>query len=161
MIQRIQSIFLLIVVILSSVLFFVDIASFPHGAETFTQDVIALHVHGADGNTAANGTVSNNYHLATMNGAIAVIALITIFLFRNRKRQMLLGNLNMLVIVAMIVLIFLSVDKNAGSIVSGQKLPVNYQAGAYLPVGMLIFTFLANRFIKKDEDLVRSADRIR
>ena len=74
---------------------------------------------------------------------------------------MLLGNLNMLLIVAMIVLIFFTIDKNTGSVKSGITLTATYGIGSYLSVGMLIFTFLANRFIKKDDDLVRSADRIR
>jgi hypothetical protein len=56
---------------------------------------------------------------------------------------------------------FLSVDKNSTTLVPGVELPIKYQAGAWMSVLLIVFTFLANRYIKKDEDLVRSADRIR
>jgi hypothetical protein len=38
---------------------------------------------------------------------------------------------------------------------------IDYGLGMYLPVIALAFTFLANRGIKKDEDLVKSVDRLR
>lgn len=36
-----------------------------------------------------------------------------------------------------------------------------YMIGYYLPIPAAIFSILARRFIKKDEDLVRSANRMR
>ena len=36
-----------------------------------------------------------------------------------------------------------------------------FKPGYFLPLGAMILNSLANRFIKKDEDLVRSVDRIR
>jgi len=36
-----------------------------------------------------------------------------------------------------------------------------YELGSFLPIIAAVFTFLASRSIKKDEDLIRSADRIR
>jgi hypothetical protein len=36
-----------------------------------------------------------------------------------------------------------------------------FKVGYFLPLGTLLFNSLANRFIKKDEKLVRSVDRIR
>lgn len=156
MIQRIQSVFLLIVAILSAVLFFVPVAVLTDVKFTYSQTVL-----GACDVNAQALLVDPTYHVAALNGAIGLIALITIFLFRNRKRQMLLCNLNLLLILAMIVLMFLAIDKNTTSLQPGTTLTVMYRVGSYLAVAMLIFNFLANRFIKKDEDLVRSADRIR
>ena len=51
-------------------------------------------------------------------------------------------------------------------IIEGDKIlphPVygDYKIGFFLPIIALIFNVLANFYIKKDEDLVRSADRIR
>jgi glucan phosphoethanolaminetransferase (alkaline phosphatase superfamily) len=156
MIQRLQSIFLLIVVIISTVLLFVTFAEFPYGNELFMQDLICVT------STSQPGIpVASNYYIAVVDVAVALIALTSIFLFRNRKRQMFMGNLNMLLIVAMIVLMFYSAGKNTEELVPGITLPVKYQVGAWLPIGQIVFTWLANRFIKKDEELVRSADRIR
>jgi len=36
-----------------------------------------------------------------------------------------------------------------------------YLPGSYLPIISILLAFLAIKFIKKDEDLVRSADRLR
>ena len=156
MIQRIQSIFLFIVVVLSAVLFFVPVAHLSDVKFLYSQSIMQVCDVNAPGSCTAP-----TYYIAALNGVIGLIALITIFLFRNRKRQMLLGNLNMLLIVAMIVLTFFTIDKNTDSIKSGATLTAAYGIGSYLMVAMLIFTFLANRFIRKDDDLVRSADRIR
>ncbi len=38
---------------------------------------------------------------------------------------------------------------------------IGFSFGAFLPIVSAIFAFLAAHFIKKDEQLVRSADRIR
>jgi hypothetical protein len=38
---------------------------------------------------------------------------------------------------------------------------IDYEFGAYLTIFPLFFIYLALRFIKKDEALVRAADRIR
>lgn len=157
MIQRIQSIFLLIVVIVSVLMFFVSVAEFTVDTTVYEQTISCTY------NTAAPGEcLSPTYYIAAINGVIGLVALVTIFLFRNRKLQMLLGNLNMVLIVTMIVLMFLAIDKNHSALHPDLKeLPMRYKLGAYLPILMIIFTFLANRFIKKDEELVRSADRIR
>ena len=144
------------VVIISTTLFFVAIAEFPYGTEIFTQTITSTELSSRPGTA-----VASTWYIAVINALVAVIALVTIFMFRNRKLQMLLGNLNLLLIVAMIVLMFLAAGKNTETLVPGVLLPVNYKFGAYLPIGLIVFTWLANRFIKKDEDLVRSADRIR
>lgn len=160
MIQRIQSIFLFMVVIISTVLFFVPFAGFTSPTGIYIQGLIGTCLIGQPG-VEPNTCVNPTYHIAALNGVIGLIALVTIFLFRNRKRQVLLGNLNMLLIVAMIVLMFFSIDKNTAVLEAGVTLKPEYKIGAYLAIGMLICTFLANRYIKKDEELVRSADRIR
>jgi hypothetical protein len=38
---------------------------------------------------------------------------------------------------------------------------ISYQIGSFLPIISAVFAYLAAHFIKKDEQLVRSADRIR
>jgi hypothetical protein len=155
MIQRIQSIFLLVVVIISSLLFFLPIAAFSYGTETYIQKLFCTSI------ASQPGCAATAYYLGIINGVIALIALITIFLFRNRKLQIRLGNLNLVLIVAMIVLMFVAIDKNSTSLVQGVTLPIQYRIGAWLTILLIVFTFLANRFIKKDDDLVRSADRVR
>jgi hypothetical protein len=156
MIQRIQSIFLFLVVIISTLLFFLTIAEFPNGTDAFIQKILCTITR-----TQPGTCVVSTYYLGIMNMVIGLVALVTIFLFRNRKLQMLLGNLNMVISAAMIVLMFLAAEKYSTSLVPGVTLPVQYEIGAWLSILLIVFTFLANRYIKKDENLVRSADRIR
>ena len=85
---------------------------------------------------------------------VAVIAFATIFMFNNRKLQMTLCRLGQLILVlwvagyAAIVKLMLT-----GS--------VKVQFAACLPVVCIILYELAYRGVKHDEELVRSADRIR
>jgi len=82
-----------------------------------------------------------------------------IFLFNNRPLQTkvtLFGLIaNILALVATVALFFNTSDEVANPD------NLNDGFGIYLPVVALIFSFLAMRFIKKDEKLVRSADRLR
>src|SRR5690606_34317303 len=89
----------------------------------------------------------------------AVIALIEIFKYRNRLTQMKLGALN-----ALIMAISLGsawyFSYQAESWVAPQT-QGNYGAGFFvLPIALLL-NVLANRFIRRDEKLVRSVDRLR
>jgi glucan phosphoethanolaminetransferase (alkaline phosphatase superfamily) len=99
-----------------------------------------------------------NIIYVVFNVVVALLSLIIIFLYKNRNLQLRLSGLNMLLICIFIAVIFYFADyakaASAGSI-------VHYGIGCYVPLIQLIFTFLAMRAIKKDEQLVRSADRLR
>ncbi|MFT4660043.1 MAG: peptidoglycan/LPS O-acetylase OafA/YrhL [Patiriisocius sp.] len=85
------------------------------------------------------------------------LTLIAIFMFKKRNMQVLLGRLNYLLILGLIVVLYLNIDKLNESL----STTIEYGVGLYLPVAALAFNFLANRAIKKDEDLVKSLDRLR
>jgi hypothetical protein len=143
MIQRIQSVYLFLVVVLSALLFFVNMYS----VETSDPTEAGLQHYNSGSNMI--------YLVLTLiSGLLSVVA---IFLFRNRNLQVRLCNLNMLVICVFTGTVFYFADHSksvAGSI-------VHYQAGSYFPLIQLVLTFLAMRAIRKDEQLVRSADRLR
>lgn len=92
---------------------------------------------------------------------ISVIGLtiLTISMYKNRKKQLLLGRINYLLILATIVLIMVDIDFVAQKLSSLDN--IQYKIGTFLPVAALPFVFLANRGIKKDEKLVKSLDRLR
>ncbi len=80
-----------------------------------------------------------------------------IFLYKNRKQQMLLCKIATLLIAGLIVAIFYfakNVEAMGGYTSEIQPILV-------APLVALVLVILANRFIKKDEELVRSADRLR
>jgi len=98
--------------------------------------------------------------LFLLNILAGILSLISIFLYRNRVMQMKLVRLAIFLDVILIALIFFIygqiVERTLG--VSPNYLD---EIGVYFPLIMLVFLLLANRFIIRDERLVRSADRLR
>src|SRR5699024_7294012 len=91
---------------------------------------------------------------------IAVFTLILIFLFRNRKRQMNLVRLNILlniVLLGFFVYWFLNLPGEHNFLELFSKKGI----GVVFPIVSIVFLRLACRAIKRDDDLVKSADRFR
>ncbi len=87
-----------------------------------------------------------------------ILALVAIFLFKNRPLQKKLGyGVLTLSILTMIVALLLVFQDDQSDLTSN----INEQIGLGLPILVIIFTLLANRFIGKDEKLVKSMDRLR
>ena len=96
---------------------------------------------------------------------VIVFAVVSIFLFKNRVRQ---GNFVMvgfLVNLSYIFMLFFWAVDDYAYAVKGymhlRDLSVTWALGAYLPIASLAFLFLASRAIRKDEEKVRAADRLR
>jgi hypothetical protein len=88
--------------------------------------------------------------------ASALLALIAIFLFKNRKLQFVFGRIIILINLFLLgLLIYLSLNLSGEASVSEKGI------GMFLPVLAILFIVLANKAIKKDEDLVKSVDRLR
>ena len=88
--------------------------------------------------------------------ASALLAIISIFTFKNRQTQFVLGRLN--IILNLILLgFFVYQSLNA----SGETTVSEKGVGMLLPFVSIVLLVLANKAIKKDEDLVKSVDRLR
>lgn len=145
MIQRIQSIFLL----LTSVAFFL-------------QFVFNLAVSDQAVASSLSDKIFNVFDNSILIGIAAlggVVALINIFLFRNRPLQIKLGYLLILLCIILPVVAAILLNVEDSSIFSTVSLTPGI--GLFLPLVGLITTLLANRYINKDEKLVRSSDRLR
>jgi len=86
----------------------------------------------------------------------ALLSLLSIFMFKNRKSQFIVGRLN---IILNFILLGLLVYRSLN--VSGEALVSEKGIGMFLPVVSIVLLALANKAIKKDEDLVKSVDRLR
>lgn len=86
----------------------------------------------------------------------AFISLITIFLHKNRKLQFVLGRLNII-----LNFILLGVLVYQSQILSGGAAAPEKGIGMLIPIISIVFIALANKAIKRDEDLVKSVDRLR
>ena len=157
MIQRIQSVFLLLLA-----LAMLSVLALPlwHKIDGLTQQELTLAAFGftAKGLTLPP-TMGPVWVIGLLASASAVVALFEIFQFRNRSRQLLLGTANLLLITATLGAAFYFLAK--GERLLNVKLEGEALAGFYLPTLALLLNLLANRFIRSDERLVRSADRLR
>jgi uncharacterized membrane protein len=91
----------------------------------------------------------------TLDAAIiALLSVVAIFLYKHRKRQILIGNLILLLLVLAYPLHFIF-----DGIPADLLRTVRYTFA--FPLVAAILVCLAIRGIKKDERLVRSADRLR
>ncbi|APX99631.1 uncharacterized protein DUF4293 [Lacinutrix venerupis] len=86
----------------------------------------------------------------------AALSLLSIFMFKNRKLQFVLGRLN--IILNFILLGFFAYQSLN---ISGEALVSEKGIGIFLPILSIVLLALANKAIKKDEDLVKSVDRLR
>ena len=97
------------------------------------------------------------WYLGALSIVAALIAIFSILQFKNRLNQMKLGALNALVMAAMLGLSYYKIYQYEG-LIEGQGA---ISLGFYLPAGAMFMNIIANRFIRKDEKLVKSVDRIR
>ena len=88
-------------------------------------------------------------------GSIA-LAVISILNFKKRQLQFVLNRLN---IILNFVLLGVFVYRSLS--LSGETLVSEKGIGVLLPIISIVFLVLANKAIKRDEDLVKSADRLR
>ena len=136
MLQRIQTIYLFIAALVSGVLiFFVALWRTETGDAVYVEEVLLA--------------------LALFLGS-ALISFITIFLYNNRKLQFVLGRVNILLnFILLGVFVYWTLN------VPGEMQISEKGIGMFLPVLSIVFLVLANKAIKKDEDLVKSVDRLR
>lgn len=155
MIQRIQSVYLLLTVLLSSLFLKGNILTFKKDTGT----IIIMNIKEAYQltETGSSGLIQNQIPALIILFTVLLLSLIAIFLYRNRKLQMKLTlGIIVLTIAFIAVLIFYSVSiilKFQVTLVLGYKM--------FIPLLMILFGILACRGIRKDEELVKSYDRLR
>ncbi len=144
MLQRIQSLFLLVVTVVSGGLSSV----FTLWKATYDADFYAYE-------TLLNDSLYIK-PIGFMFILSAILSFITIFLFKNRKLQFVMNRLNILLNFLLLGFIVYNVLN-----LSGETLVSEKGIGTFLPILSVFLLVFANRYIKKDEDLVKSVDRLR
>ena len=143
MIQRIQSIFLALAALCTFGQFGTDAAETPApvaGSPVFGDAELTVF----DSPLLIGGVIGAGLLLGA-----------AIFLFRNRKLQVTLGTVAIILTVAYAAYGGLLWETDVASDQS------SFDLGVTLPPLAVLFSILAIRYIKKDERLVRSADRLR
>ena len=90
-------------------------------------------------------------------GLITTLSLLSILFYKKRQNQFVMNRLNMI-----LNLILLGLFVYRSLKVSGETVVVSEKGiGMFLPIVAIVLLVLANKAIKKDEDLVKSVDRLR
>jgi small-conductance mechanosensitive channel len=90
-------------------------------------------------------------------GLSTTLSLLSIISYKKRQNQFVIGRLNMIL---NLILLGLFVYRSLN--VSGETPAVSEKGiGMFLPIVAIVLLVLANKAIKKDEDLVKSVDRLR
>ena len=162
MIQRIQSILLLISAIAMGLMLFFPLwqkVSIDPPEEAIL-DAFHLAYDVLNPTTGSKqSTLKNTFYIALLGSLSAVISIYSIFQYKNRLRQIQLGSLNSLLIGMTLGLLMYFVF-TAETLLEPTR-QGNYLFGFYLPLASLLCNFTANRFIRQDEKLIKSMDRIR
>ena len=144
MIQRLQSVFLLLAAVCFGLEFKLPFASSNQAAEGLFSDQVY--------------DISDHIVLQGLTIIGTVLCLGLILLYRNRALQRRLSYLAITVAIILPVIAILIYSNQTAQL---SDIEIYDQAGLYLPLGMVVFIALALRFIKKDDRLVRSMDRLR
>ncbi|WP_338648104.1 DUF4293 family protein [Flavobacterium sp. KS-LB2] len=137
MIQRIQTIYLLLAFVVTGILlFFIPLWTMKDGKDFYFMQ-------------------SQVYTI--LLGLSTTLTLLSIVSYKKRQNQFVIGRLN---IILNLILLGLFVYRSLN--LSGETPVVSEKGiGMFLPVVAIVLLVLANKAIKKDEDLVKSVDRLR
>jgi hypothetical protein len=143
MLQRIQSIYLFLASIVSGGLIFVFSLW-----KTLKEQIFVLDLF-------FNAEITLKV-IPFMFITSAILSFVIIFLYKDRKLQFVLGRIIILINLFLLgLLIYLSLTLPGEAAVSEKGI------GMFLPILVVLLIVLANKAIKKDEDLVKSVDRLR
>jgi drug/metabolite transporter (DMT)-like permease len=140
MIQRIQTVWYLIATLLLGCTFIVDIYR--------QKDLVDLPNLGV-------GTLVIGIILVVIS---MVLSFYTIFLFKNRKRQITFSWLSIIAALVTFAYLYISCESyiEQHQIVNGY-----YWIGLFLPLASVVFLIMGMMGVKKDEKLIKSLDRLR
>lgn len=146
MLQRIQTVFLLLGAIAFGLLFVLPFAESDIPGEQLLADNLY--------------TTQDHILLMILAGTGAALAFFNIFRYANRPFQLRLNYLLIVLAILFAVVGALLFFQEGDAWM--QQAVVEDRAGVFLPVTAIIFIVLANYFIKKDDKKIRSAyDRLR
>jgi uncharacterized membrane protein YhdT len=158
MIQRIQTVFLLISAIAGICLFFFPVAGIYSSSNTYIFYIHQLK-NMVPGEPSAFSFMTV-FPLLLLNILATGLSVTAILMYKNRINQVKAVRFAIFLTIILIGLIFFVYARIIENKLGASPDYLD-EAGIYFPLIMLIFLILANRSIVRDERLVRSADRLR
>ena len=180
MIQRIQSFWLVLAACCMALCFMTPVAEYSMEIASMEQTVEAelnlfakdapdmmeqMFVPGATVTYSQKMSGFQTWPLTVLAILVGVVALVSVFFYRNRVAQMRVVAVAFLLNVVYVFLVFFwavaAYAKIVEQAMNAADPQVTWYVGAYAPIVSLVFLVLAHRAIKKDEMKVRAADRLR
>ncbi len=147
-IQRIQTVYLIIAIILMVVFAFSPALSFELGGREFVYGALE---------TGKVGVTHFDPLMLMLIVLISLLALIDIFLYKNLQRQMTVCFVDIIIGLAMLVAICIQ----AYVVGTRDGVTLTWQWYLALPVLSIIFLMLAHKSMSKDKKMLRDSDRLR
>lgn len=157
MIQRVQTIFLFLITVAMGVALTIPIWEKAGAKSPEEAHLTALAYSQQQGVTTYVNTV---WYLALLIALVGLVSLYAIFQYRNRLLQTALCAANALMLTAIMGIVLyrtLYEGKKYGS----PDDQGTFLTGFYALIAALVFNALANRFIRRDEKLVKDSNRLR
>jgi anaerobic C4-dicarboxylate transporter len=155
MLQRIQSLLLLLAAVALGV--FLSTNTWTGGLEGEKIIVNPYQILQMKGGLAAYQ--KSIFYVAVLAGLAIALSVFAVFQYKNRVRQMLFVALNSLLIGVAVAVSVYHVKYDAMKLDNAGE--GNFETGLYAGFAALALNWLANRFIKRDEKMVKDADRMR
>ena len=156
MLQRVQSLFLLGAILLTATTFFLPFATLTPG-----EGAAALHLRSYGVKSMETLTYLPEYNSYFIFLPLTLVIMLTgwvMFSFKDRKKQLALIRFAFILYAVSFVMLYLYISHVAKALPNGK---MSIGASFFLPVIALVLTWFAAKNIRKDEELVRSVDRIR
>lgn len=153
MIQRIQTVYLLIIVALTAATLFLPLAVLRSGDLFYTFDATGISTMGPEAEL-----VYPVWGLFALTAIIAIIALVTIFMFKKRVLQIRMCVFNGLLMIGFYGMFAYILWDMKGQL---EDFGMNVRIALSFPLINMILNYLAIRNIGADEALVRSLERLR
>lgn len=147
-IQRIQSVYLIIAVILMAVFAFFPALTFELGGREFVYGALEA---------GKVGVTHIDPLMLMLVILISLLAFIDIFLYKNLQRQMTVCFVDIIIGLAMLVAIGIQAFYVSGK----EGVTLTCQWYLILPILSIVFLMLAHKAMSRDKKTLRDADRLR
>lgn len=149
MIQRIQSLWFFLAAIVAVLIFFFPVIQLTETNDVKVYEYASISIAGID------NLVQSGYIVAGLTGIISLLSFVAIFLYKNRNIQMRISVFTSLLVLFLVILLtYFSLSSIANP-------TATIGLSAILPLVIFIFLLMGRRAVKKDDELIKSIDRIR
>jgi hypothetical protein len=147
MVQRIQTLYVFLSMLLIGFLLVFPFADIAEGGKLFVFDKLGI--------SGENGQIQNGWPIAALIIIIDLLHLIVIFSYKKRIRQIRMLIFSILLMVGLFGMFYFF------TWYSFEEARISFKIVVAFPLVAIVLDYLAIRAIGKDEALIRSIDRIR